>query len=50
MAVALHDRDPDQVYMVARRGEVFGTADGGKTWQDMKLPPVCKDLYALGCG
>ncbi|HSU05944.1 MAG TPA: hypothetical protein VLI93_10245 [Acetobacteraceae bacterium] len=50
MAVALHDRDPDQVYMVARRGEVFGTTDGGRSWREMTLPSVCKDVYALACG
>jgi photosystem II stability/assembly factor-like uncharacterized protein len=50
MAVAVHDRDPAQVYMVTRRGEVFGTADGGSSWVEMKSPPEAKDFYALACG
>ncbi len=50
MAVALHDRDPRQVYIVARRGEVFGTPDGGASWQQIAMPAACKDLYALACG
>ncbi|HEX5325374.1 MAG TPA: hypothetical protein VFW75_01775 [Acetobacteraceae bacterium] len=50
MAVALHPRDADQVYLVARRGQAFGTTDGGKTWQDLPMPAACKDLYALACG
>jgi photosystem II stability/assembly factor-like uncharacterized protein len=50
MAVALSDRDPRQVHMVARRGQAFGTRDGGQSWQEMPMPAVCKDLYALACG
>jgi photosystem II stability/assembly factor-like uncharacterized protein len=50
MAVALHDRDPAQVYMAARRGEVFGTQDGGASWEALPVPAACKDLYALACG
>jgi photosystem II stability/assembly factor-like uncharacterized protein len=50
MGVALNDRDPDQAYIAARRGQVFGTRDGGETWFDMPVPDACKDLYALACG
>ena len=39
MAVSLHPRDPEQVYSVARLGQVFGTRDGGKTWKEWRLPP-----------
>jgi len=50
MAVALHDRDPDQVHIIARRGQAFSTTDGGRNWQETKMPAACKDLYALACG
>ena len=48
MAVALHPRDPDQVYCVSRCGQVFGTEDGGRSWQEHRVPDV-QDVYALAC-
>lgn len=50
MALALHPRDPDQVYCASRCGQVFGTADGGRTWRESLLPDGVDDVYALGCG
>jgi len=50
MAVALHPRDPDQVYSVARQGQVFGTRDGGKSWKEWRLPDTVQDVYAVACG
>ncbi len=50
MAVALNRRDPNQVFGVSRVGQVFGTLDGGKSWQESRLPEGCRDLYALACG
>jgi photosystem II stability/assembly factor-like uncharacterized protein len=50
MALALHPRDPDQVYCVSRFGQVFGTHDGGRTWRESRLPDSVKDVYALACG
>lgn len=51
MSVGLHPRDADQVYIGARyNGEIFGTADGGKTWAEMPLPGTVKDVYSLSCG
>jgi len=51
MSVALHPRDPRQVYIGARyAGEVFGTEDGGATWAAMPLPGPVKDIYAVACG
>lgn len=49
MAVALHPRDPDQVYCVSRFGQVFGTQDGGRTWREHRLPPEVQDVYAIAC-
>lgn len=49
MAVALHPRDPDQVYGVSRSGQVFGTLDGGRSWKEERLEGV-QDAYAVACG
>jgi photosystem II stability/assembly factor-like uncharacterized protein len=48
MSVALHPRDPAQVYGVSRCGQVFGTRDAGKTWRESPLP--VDDVYAIACG
>ena len=50
MAVALHPRDPDQVYCASRSGQVFGTEDGGRTWREDRLPPGVGEVYAIACG
>lgn len=51
MSIGLHPTDPAQVYIGARyNGEVFGTADGGGTWQAMPLPGPVKDIYSVACG
>ena len=50
MSVALHQSDARQVWLAARYGEVFGTQDGGETWQDAPLPSGVKDIYSLACG
>ena len=50
MAVALHQRDPLQVYGVSRSGQVFGTQDGGRTWAEHRLPDGVQDAYTIACG
>jgi photosystem II stability/assembly factor-like uncharacterized protein len=50
MGLALHPRDPDQVYGITRCGQIFGTRDGGRSWQEYRLPPGCDDTYAVACG
>jgi photosystem II stability/assembly factor-like uncharacterized protein len=50
MSVCLHHGDPNQVYVAARYGEVFGTQDGGATWRETPLPPGVQHIYALACG
>jgi photosystem II stability/assembly factor-like uncharacterized protein len=47
MAVALHPRDANQIYTVARNGQVFGTQDGGGSWTEFPLPEQVKQVYAL---
>ena len=51
MNLALHPRDPNQVYSIARGGQAFGTQDGGKSWREYPLPAdVSPDCYAVACG
>lgn len=50
MGVALHPRDPGQVFCAARLGQVFGTVDGGRTWRESRLPDGVQDVYAIACG
>jgi uncharacterized protein (DUF924 family)/photosystem II stability/assembly factor-like uncharacterized protein len=50
MGVALHPRDPDQVYGVTRCGQIFATRDGGHSWHEHRLPAGCEDTYAIACG
>ncbi len=49
MAVSLHPRDSEQVFIAARYGEVFGTLDGGASWEEIPLPPI-QHVYGLSCG
>jgi photosystem II stability/assembly factor-like uncharacterized protein len=49
MAVALHPREAGQVHCVSRSGQVFGTQDGGATWQERRLPAGVTDVYAIAC-
>ncbi len=51
MSVALHNTDPDQVYIGARYdGEIYGTEDGGATWNALPLPSGVKDIYSVAVG
>jgi photosystem II stability/assembly factor-like uncharacterized protein len=50
MGLALHPRDSQQIYCASRCGQVFGTEDGGRTWQESTLPDGIDDVYAIACG
>ena len=50
MNLALHPRDPKQVYGVTRKGQVIGTRDGGASFFETRLPEGCGDCYAVACG
>jgi photosystem II stability/assembly factor-like uncharacterized protein len=49
MAVAEGAENPDRVYCAARRGQVFGTEDGGASWQSYALPGGVQGVYAIAC-
>jgi photosystem II stability/assembly factor-like uncharacterized protein len=49
MALALHQRDANQVYCATRGGQVFGTQNGGATWQEYPLPDGVQDVYTIAC-
>lgn len=50
MIIAESVTTPDRVYCAARRGQVFGTEDGGATWTEHDLPEGVQGVYALACG
>ena len=51
MSVALHQKDPNKVYLGARYdGEIYGTEDGGEIWVPAHLPHGVKDIYSLAVG
>ncbi len=49
MAVALSRQDPQCVYGVNSIGQVFGTQNGGATWNEFPLPAGVRNAYALAC-
>jgi hypothetical protein len=50
MRVAVHPRDPNQVYGVSRSGQVFATQDGGRMWSETRLPSRVGNVWAIACG
>jgi photosystem II stability/assembly factor-like uncharacterized protein len=50
MALALHRGEPAQIYCASRSGQVFGTTDGGRSWEEHTLPDGIQDVYAVACG
>ena len=50
MVVAPSRDNPDRVWCASRRGQVFGTEDGGKTWRESQLPGGGQGVYALATG
>jgi photosystem II stability/assembly factor-like uncharacterized protein len=50
MTLATSAGTPERIYCAARKGQVFGTEDGGKTWREYPLPEFVQGVYALACG
>ncbi len=49
MTLATSAATPERIYCAARKGQVFGTEDGGKTWNEYPLPEFVQGVYALAC-
>ena len=47
--LAINAQRPEQVYFCTRRGQVFGTHDGGATWMEHPLPESAKDVISVAC-
>lgn len=47
MHIGQSAKTADRVYCGARRGQVFGTEDGGKSWREFPLPEKVEGLYAV---
>ncbi len=49
MTLAVSPETPERVWCAARRGQVFGTEDGGETWREHPLPDGVQGVYAITC-
>lgn len=49
MIIASSASSSEQVYCAARRGQVFGTEDGGARWQAYPMPAGVEGISALAC-
>jgi photosystem II stability/assembly factor-like uncharacterized protein len=47
--VAVNSQATDQVYFCTRKGQVFGTHDGGSTWQEHVLPDSAGNVISVAC-
>ncbi|QQS13091.1 MAG: hypothetical protein IPK81_02155 [Rhodospirillales bacterium] len=47
MTIAPSAAHPARVYCATRRGQVFGTEDGGASWREFRLPPTAQGVYAV---
>ena len=47
--VAINDREPQQVYFCTRKGQVFGTLDGGNSWKEHILPEIAGSVKSIAC-
>jgi photosystem II stability/assembly factor-like uncharacterized protein len=50
MTVAPSPQNSKVVFSATRKGQVFGTVDGGGSWSEFPLPEARQDVYALACG
>ncbi len=47
--VAINPQQPEQVYFCSRKGQVFGTHDGGSTWKEHNLPETATNVISVAC-
>lgn len=48
--IAFDEHHPQNAYAATTGGEVFGSQDGGTTWEAYALPKGASQVYALACG
>jgi photosystem II stability/assembly factor-like uncharacterized protein len=49
-SIGQHRKRSEILFFAARKGQVFGTEDAGRTWRAYPLPSGCEGVYALACG
>lgn len=49
MVIGTSRSSEQRVYCAARRGQVFGTEDGGATWLSYRLPAGVEGVYGIAC-
>lgn len=49
-SIGQHPKKSEIVFFSARKGQVFGTVDAGRTWNSYPLPKGCEGVYAIACG
>tara|TARA_B100000475_G_scaffold73510_1_gene52670 strand:+ start:20 stop:646 length:627 start_codon:yes stop_codon:yes gene_type:complete len=49
MHIGQSAKSPDCIFAGARRGQVFGTEDGGNSWTQMELPGGVQGVYSVAC-
>ena len=47
--IAASQQRPEQVYFCTRGGQVFGTHDGGDTWEEHPTPEAATNLMGIAC-
>ncbi len=47
--VAINAKAPEQGYFCSRRGQVFGTHDGGDSWQEHTVPEGVTNVISMAC-
>ena len=47
--VAINEHSPEQIYFCTRKGQVFGTIDGGNSWKEHVLPEIAANVKAIAC-
>jgi photosystem II stability/assembly factor-like uncharacterized protein len=48
--LAFDERQPSRMYSATNGGEVWGSADGGRTWSAHPMPEGVTQVYSLACG
>ena len=47
--IAVNEGQTDQVYFCTRKGQVFGTHDGGNSWKEHVLPEMAVNIKSIAC-